>query len=82
MSISGGTDIAGCFCGGDPTMPVWRGEIQGRTPGMAIDVFDTNGTPLASGKGELVCTKAFPTVPTFLDDPKNKKLNKNIITLL
>ncbi len=74
MSISGGTDIAGCFCGGDPTQPVWRGEIQGRTPGMATEVFDKNGFPLNSGKGELVCTKAFPTIPTFLDDPNNQKL--------
>ncbi|MBM08371.1 MAG: acetoacetate--CoA ligase [Magnetovibrio sp.] len=74
MSISGGTDIAGCFCGGDPTQPVWRGEIQGRTPGMATDVFDVNGLPLRSGKGELVCTKAFPTIPTFLNDSRNEKL--------
>ena len=74
MSMSGGTDIAGCFCGGDPTKPVWRGEIQGRTPGMAADVFDDNGNHLPSGKGELVCTKAFPTVPSFLNDPGDERL--------
>ncbi len=45
QSMSGGTDIAGCFCGGDPTLPVWRGEIQAPTPGMATDVFDPDGQP-------------------------------------
>ena len=74
MSISGGTDIAGCFCSGDPTIPVWRGEIQGRTPGMATDVFDSNGTPLPLGKGELVCTKSFPSKPIyFWNDPDGSR---------
>ncbi|MBT6094883.1 MAG: acetoacetate--CoA ligase [Rhodospirillaceae bacterium] len=74
QSMSGGTDIAGCFCGGDPTQPVWRGEIQAPTLGMATDVFDPDGNSMPSGKGELVCTKAFPTVPVFLNDPGNERL--------
>ena len=74
-SMSGGTDIAGCFCGGDPTLPVWRGEIQAPTLGMATDVYDEDGNSVAREKGELVCTKAFPTVPTFLDDPDGARLN-------
>ena len=74
QSMSGGTDIAGCFCGGDPTRPVWRGEIQTPTLGMAIDVYDQNGQSMPSGKGELVCTKSFPTVPKFLNDSDNVKL--------
>ncbi|HEX9258166.1 MAG TPA: acetoacetate--CoA ligase [Acidimicrobiales bacterium] len=62
-SISGGTDICGCFVGGDPTRPVWAGEIQGPALGMAVDVYDDDGAPLPQGKGELVCTNPFPSIP-------------------
>ncbi len=62
-SISGGTDICSCFVLGDPLRPVWPGEIQGAGLGMAVDVFAADGTPLASGKGELVCTRPFPAMP-------------------
>jgi acetoacetyl-CoA synthetase len=62
-SISGGTDIVSCFVLGQPTRPVRRGEIQGPGLGMAVDVFDTDGRPLPSGTGELVCTQPFPSVP-------------------
>ena len=62
-SISGGTDLCGCFVGGDPTRPVWSGEIQGPMLGMAVDVFDDEGQPLARGTGELVCTRPFPSQP-------------------
>ena len=70
VSFSGGTDLMGCFCGGDPTGPVWRGEIQMRFLGMAVDVFDEEGRSVQGEKGELVCTRPFPTVPLgFLNDP-------------
>jgi acetoacetyl-CoA synthetase len=63
-SISGGTDICGCFVLGDPTRPVYRGEIQGPALGMAVDVFDETATPTPVGvTGELVCTKPFPSMP-------------------
>ncbi len=62
-SISGGTDIVSCFVLGVPTEPVWRGEIQGPGLGMAVDVYDEDGRPLATGKGELVCTNPFPSMP-------------------
>jgi acetoacetyl-CoA synthetase len=62
-SISGGTDIVSCFVLGDPTGPVWRGEIQGPGLGMATDVFDDGGRPVRGEKGELVCTRAFPVMP-------------------
>ena len=69
-SISGGTDIVSCFVLGVPSLPVWRGEIQAAGLGMAMDVFDADGKPLASGKGELVCTRAFPSMPVaFWNDP-------------
>lgn len=74
VSFSGGTDIMGCFCGGDATSPVWRGEIQMRFLGMAVDVFDDEGRPIRGEKGELVCTKPFPTVPLgFLNDPGDER---------
>ncbi len=63
-SISGGTDLCGCFVGGDPTRAVYAGEIQGPMLGMAVDVFDAAGRPLPPDvKGELVCTAPFPSVP-------------------
>ena len=70
-SISGGTDIAGCFVAGNPTLPVYRGEAQCLALGMAVEVFDDAGRPLAPGeKGELVCTRAFPSMPVgFWNDP-------------
>ena len=69
-SMSGGTDICGCFVGGDPTGPVWRGEIQAGMLGMAVDVWGDDGRHLNLGKGELVCTKPFPSMPIgFLNDP-------------
>ncbi|MEX2254719.1 MAG: acetoacetate--CoA ligase [Acidimicrobiia bacterium] len=70
-SISGGTDLCGCLVAGDPTSPVWAGEIQRAGLGMAIDVFDDDGSPLATGQaGELVCSAPFPSMPIgFWDDP-------------
>jgi len=63
-SISGGTDIVACFAGGDPTSPVWRGELQRPSLGMATNVFDEHGKPCEPGvPGELVCTRAFPSTP-------------------
>jgi len=75
-SMSGGTDIGGCFCGGDQTLPVWRGEIQAATLGMATDVFDDDGNPVSGEKGELVCTKAFPAVPSFLNDTDGSRIHE------
>ncbi len=63
-SISGGTDLCGCFVGGDPTRPVHSGEIQAPALGMAVDVWDPEGRPCAAGeRGELVCTDGFPSTP-------------------
>jgi acetoacetyl-CoA synthetase len=62
-SISGGTDIVSCFVLGNPVLPVWRGEIQCKGLGLAVEVFDDAGRPLAGEKGELVCTRPFPAMP-------------------
>ena len=73
-SISGGTDIVSCFVLGIPGKPVWKGEIQGPGLGLAVDVWDEDGTPLASGKGELVCREAFPSMPIgFWNDPDGSR---------
>jgi acetoacetyl-CoA synthetase len=63
-SMSGGTDICGCFLAGVPTQPVYRGELQGPCLGMATDVFNSKGESAAiDEKGELVCTVPFPSKP-------------------
>ncbi|HUF48139.1 MAG TPA: acetoacetate--CoA ligase [Vicinamibacterales bacterium] len=73
-SISGGTDIVSCFVGGDPTGPVWRGEIQVPGLGMDVDVFDPEGHPLADAAGELVCRNPFPSMPLgFWNDADGAK---------
>ena len=73
-SISGGTDIISCFALGDPTGPVWRGEIQARGLGMAVKVFNPAGQPVRGEKGELVCTQPFPSMPIgFWNDPDGRK---------
>ena len=73
-SISGGTDIISCFVGGDPTGPVWRGEIQVRALGMKVAVFDDAGREVIGDKGELVCTMPFPSMPvSFWNDPGGAK---------
>jgi acetoacetyl-CoA synthetase len=73
-SISGGTDIVSCFVIGDPTSPVWKGEIQAPGLGMAMDVYSEEGKPLPEGKGELVCTVPFASMPIkFWNDPDGRK---------
>jgi len=73
-SISGGTDIVSCFVLGNPVGPVWRGEIQAKGLGMAVEVFSEEGRPLRGEKGELVCTKPFLAMPVgFWNDPDGSK---------
>ena len=73
-SISGGTDIISCFALGNPIGPVWRGELQSRGLGMAVDVFDPAGRPARGEPGELVCTRPFPSMPTaFWNDADGSK---------
>jgi acetoacetyl-CoA synthetase len=73
-SIAGGTDIIGCFVGGNPMGPVWRGEIQKRVLGMEVEVYNDDGDSLIGEKGELVCTRPFPSMPLgFWQDPDGSK---------
>jgi acetoacetyl-CoA synthetase len=73
-SISGGTDLISCFVLGNPTGPVWGGEIQGPGLAMKVEVFDDEGRPVRQEKGELVCTAPFPSMPVgFWNDPDGAK---------
>jgi len=73
-SISGGTDIISCFALGNPVGPVWRGELQTRGLGMAVEVFDARGRRTRDQEGELVCTRPFPSMPVaFWDDPNGSR---------
>jgi acetoacetyl-CoA synthetase len=62
-SISGGTDIMGAFAEANAVLPVYRGELQCRSLGMAVEVFNEHGEPVVNEKGELVCSKPFPSMP-------------------
>jgi acetoacetyl-CoA synthetase len=73
-SISGGTDIVSCFVLGNPIGPVYRGEIQCRGLGLAVEVWDDEGRPVRGQKGELVCVKPFPCMPLyFWGDPDGSR---------
>ena len=73
-SISGGTDICGCFAIGNPLSPVYRGECQGRALGMDVQVYDDNGKPVIDAQGELVCCNSFPHQPVgFWNDEGGKR---------
>ncbi|NNC77427.1 MAG: acetoacetate--CoA ligase [Woeseiaceae bacterium] len=73
-SIAGGTDIISCFAIGNPVLPVRRGELQCRGLGMAVEIFDGDGNPVIEQRGELVCTKPFPSAPVgFWNDTGGDK---------
>jgi acetoacetyl-CoA synthetase len=73
-SISGGTDIVSCFVLGNPAGPVRRGEIQMRGLGMAVEIWDDQGRRVVGERGELVCTKPFPSMPVgFWHDPDGSR---------
>lgn len=73
-SISGGTDLNGCFALGNPMDPVYAGELQCRGLAMKVEAFGPDGKPVVNQKGELVCTAPFPSMPIyFWDDPDGKK---------
>ncbi|TDH12956.1 hypothetical protein EPR50_G00053520 [Perca flavescens] len=76
-SISGGTDIVSCFMGQNPTVPVYRGEIQTRNLGIAVEAWGLDGKPVWGESGELVCLKPIPCQPThFWNDENGMKYHK------
>ncbi|UVM19550.1 acetoacetate--CoA ligase [Pseudomonas wadenswilerensis] len=75
-SMSGGTDIVSCFVIGNPLLPVRRGQIQCKSLGMAVEVWDDAGHALIGEKGELVCTRHFPAIPLgFWNDPQGERFH-------
>jgi acetoacetyl-CoA synthetase len=73
-SISGGTDINGCFAAGTPIQPVYAGELQGPALGMKIEAYDDEGKVVVDQKGELVCELPTPSMPLyFINDPEGEK---------
>ncbi len=73
-SVSGGTDIIGCFLGGSPILPVYRGELQCVQLGMDVQSWDPDGKPVFGQSGELVCTQPFPSMPIgFWNDEDGSK---------
>jgi acetoacetyl-CoA synthetase len=73
-SISGGTDINGCFALGNPMLPVYSGELQCRGLGMKVKAYDENGNAVINQQGELVCEAPSPSMPIyFWDDPDGSK---------
>jgi acetoacetyl-CoA synthetase len=76
-SISGGTDINGCFALGNPMGPVYAGELQCRGLAMKVFSYDESGQPVINRQGELVCTAPFPSMPIyFWDDPDGRKYHR------
>lgn len=76
--MSGGTDFAGAFVGGVPTLPVVVGEMQVRCLGAKVEAWDDAGRPLVDEVGELVCTKPIPSMPLYLwNDPDGKRLHES-----
>ena len=76
-SISGGTDIVSCFALGCAALPVYRGELQCRGLGMAVEIRNDHGQPVVGEKGELVCTQPFPSMPVgFWGDDDGEKYRK------
>jgi len=81
-SMSGGTDIVSCFVNGNPLSPVRRGEIMGKSLGMAVEVWNEAGQAVIGEKGELVCTRHFPAMPIGLwNDPDGTKLRQSYFSL-
>lgn len=76
-SISGGTDINGCFAAGSPTLPVYQGELQALALGMNVKAYDYDMNPIFDEQGELVCETPSPSMPIyFWNDPDNEKYHK------
>ncbi|HQR22160.1 MAG TPA: acetoacetate--CoA ligase [Burkholderiaceae bacterium] len=78
VSIAGGTDLAGAFLTGLPTLPVYEGEMQCRALGLKVEAYDDAGRPVIGEVGELVCTEPFPSMPLcFWNDPGDARYRES-----
>ncbi|NJN19421.1 MAG: acetoacetate--CoA ligase [Oscillochloris sp.] len=81
-SVSGGTDVCGCFVGGSPLLPVYSGEIQCRSLGVAAEAYDTDGNSVRNVMGELVITAPMPSMPIyFWNDPDGTRYRESYFEL-
>lgn len=81
-SISGGTDINGCFAIGSPTLPVYAGEVQRPGLGMKVKCYDEKGNSVVDQTGELVCEAPSPSLPLYLwNDPKGEKYRETYFSV-
>jgi len=81
-SSSGGTDINGCFCTGNPISPVYAGELQSPGLGMKVKAYDEKGNPIIDQQGELVCEAPAPSMPLyFWNDPNGQKYREAYFTI-
>jgi len=81
-SISGGTDINGCFAIGNPILPVYAGELQTPALAMKVKAYDERGNPVIDQEGELVCEAPFPSAPLyFWNDPNGEVYKETYFTL-
>jgi acetoacetyl-CoA synthetase len=78
VSIAGGTDLAGAFLTGLPTLPVYAGEMQCRALGLKVEAWDDAGRPVIDEVGELVCSAPFPSMPLcFWNDPGDRRYRES-----
>ena len=78
FSTSGGTDVCTAFVGGVPLLPVYRGELQGRSLGAKVEAFDEEGTPVIGEVGELVIAEPMPSMPLFFwNDPGGERYRQS-----
>jgi acetoacetyl-CoA synthetase len=81
-SVSGGTDICGCFVGGVPLLPVYAGEIQCRSLGVAAEALDTDGNSVRNVMGELVISEPMPSMPIFFwNDPDGSRYHESYFSV-
>lgn len=77
-SMSGGTDVCSAFVGGNPTLPVYAGEIQCRALGCNLEAWDESGVPVVDKVGEMVITEPMPSMPVFFwNDPSLKRYRES-----
>jgi acetoacetyl-CoA synthetase len=82
FSTSGGTDVVTAFVGGVPTLPVYEGELQGRSLGAKIEAWDEDGNSLIGEVGELVLTEPMPSMPIFFwNDPDGERLRDSYFSV-
>ena len=78
FSTSGGTDLCTAFVGGSALLPVYRGELQGRALGAAVEAWDEEGKPVIDAVGELVVTEPMPSMPVyFWGDPDGSRYRES-----